>query len=96
MRGRIEQFVLAGAFGSYIDVASAIAVGLLPALPRRAVPAGRQRRRRRRRADPRLEARSARPRGRSRGDAPMSSSATRAEFQKRFVKNIGFPSRRKG
>ncbi len=30
----IERVIIAGAFGSYIDVNSAIAVGLLPALPR--------------------------------------------------------------
>ena len=30
----IERVIIAGAFGAYIDVASAIAVGLLPALPR--------------------------------------------------------------
>ncbi len=29
----IEQFIIAGAFGSYIDVSSAITVGMLPALP---------------------------------------------------------------
>lgn len=29
----IEQFVIAGAFGSYIDVASAITIGMLPSLP---------------------------------------------------------------
>jgi uncharacterized 2Fe-2S/4Fe-4S cluster protein (DUF4445 family) len=29
----IDQIVIAGAFGTYIDVASAIAVGMLPALP---------------------------------------------------------------
>jgi uncharacterized 2Fe-2S/4Fe-4S cluster protein (DUF4445 family) len=30
---RIERFVIAGAFGAYIDLESAIAIGLLPALP---------------------------------------------------------------
>jgi uncharacterized 2Fe-2S/4Fe-4S cluster protein (DUF4445 family) len=30
----IERVIIAGAFGAYIDVASAVAVGLLPALPR--------------------------------------------------------------
>ena len=30
----IDRFVIAGAFGAYIDVASAIAIGLLPPLPR--------------------------------------------------------------
>ncbi|MBU1362453.1 MAG: DUF4445 domain-containing protein [Gammaproteobacteria bacterium] len=30
----LDQFIIAGAFGAYIDVASAIAIGLLPDLPR--------------------------------------------------------------
>jgi uncharacterized 2Fe-2S/4Fe-4S cluster protein (DUF4445 family) len=29
----IDQVIIAGAFGSYIDVANAVAIGLLPALP---------------------------------------------------------------
>jgi len=29
----IEQVIIAGAFGSYINVASAIAIGMLPSLP---------------------------------------------------------------
>ena len=29
----IEQIIIAGAFGSYIDVASAVAIGMLPPLP---------------------------------------------------------------
>ena len=31
---KIDQIIIAGAFGSYIDVASAITIGLLPPLPR--------------------------------------------------------------
>jgi uncharacterized 2Fe-2S/4Fe-4S cluster protein (DUF4445 family) len=31
---QIERFVIAGAFGAYIDVDSAVAIGLLPELPR--------------------------------------------------------------
>ncbi|MCJ7739222.1 MAG: ASKHA domain-containing protein, partial [Anaerolineae bacterium] len=30
----IEQFIIAGAFGTYLDVGSAIAIGMFPALPR--------------------------------------------------------------
>jgi uncharacterized 2Fe-2S/4Fe-4S cluster protein (DUF4445 family) len=30
----VDRFVLAGAFGQYVDVASAMAIGLLPPLPR--------------------------------------------------------------
>ena len=29
----VERFVLAGAFGQYVDVANAVAIGLLPPLP---------------------------------------------------------------
>ena len=29
----IEQVVIAGAFGTYIDIASAVAIGMLPRLP---------------------------------------------------------------
>jgi uncharacterized 2Fe-2S/4Fe-4S cluster protein (DUF4445 family) len=32
--GRLERFVIAGSFGAYIDVGSAVAIGLLPDLPR--------------------------------------------------------------
>jgi len=32
--GDIERFIIAGAFGAYIDVNSGIATGLFPALPR--------------------------------------------------------------
>jgi uncharacterized 2Fe-2S/4Fe-4S cluster protein (DUF4445 family) len=31
--GDIDQVVIAGAFGSYVDVSSAITIGMLPALP---------------------------------------------------------------
>jgi uncharacterized 2Fe-2S/4Fe-4S cluster protein (DUF4445 family) len=30
----LDQFIIAGSFGAYIDVGSAIAIGLLPDLPR--------------------------------------------------------------
>jgi len=30
----IEQFIIAGAFGTYLDVGSAVAIGMFPALPR--------------------------------------------------------------
>ena len=30
---KIKQVIIAGAFGSYIDVSSAVAIGMLPALP---------------------------------------------------------------
>jgi uncharacterized 2Fe-2S/4Fe-4S cluster protein (DUF4445 family) len=31
--GEIDQVIIAGAFGTYIDVSSAIAIGMLPDLP---------------------------------------------------------------
>ena len=30
---KVEQVIIAGAFGTYIDVASAVAIGMLPSLP---------------------------------------------------------------
>ncbi|MCZ7547019.1 MAG: ASKHA domain-containing protein [Anaerolineae bacterium] len=38
----IDTFIIAGAFGSYIDVESAVAIGMFPPLPRDALPAGGQ------------------------------------------------------
>jgi uncharacterized 2Fe-2S/4Fe-4S cluster protein (DUF4445 family) len=81
--------VIAGAFGAYIDVASAIAIGLLPDLPRdrfhqvgNAAGLGVRRM---------LASREARRRA---GEIARSSRyvelSTRGEFQKRFLNNIGF------
>lgn len=86
----IDRFVIAGAFGAYIDVGSALAIGLLPPLPRerflqvgnaaglgvQQMLAARQRRRR---------------------AAELAASchylelSSRADFQSTFLHHIGFP-----
>jgi uncharacterized 2Fe-2S/4Fe-4S cluster protein (DUF4445 family) len=89
----IELVVIAGAFGSYIDVGSAIAIGLLPALPLdrfkqvgnaagvgvRQVLASRQMRARARELAQRCR---------------YVELSTRGDFQKTFLHNIGFKPRR--
>lgn len=85
----LDCVILAGAFGAYIDVRSAIAIGLLPDLPREKFEqvgnaAGLGIRQM-------LAARGARVRA-----AEIASScryielSTRTEFQKTFMHNIGF------
>ena len=39
----IKQVIIAGAFGTYIDISSAVAIGMLPSLPLKPLPAGGQR-----------------------------------------------------
>ena len=90
----IELVVIAGAFGSYIDVASAIAIGLLPTLPLdrfkqvgNAAGAGVRQM---------LASRQARARGRELAKAcRYLELSTRTDFQKTFLHNIGFISRPK-
>jgi uncharacterized 2Fe-2S/4Fe-4S cluster protein (DUF4445 family) len=91
--GDIELVVIAGAFGSYIDVGGAIAIGLLPLLPLarfkqvgnaagvgvRQVLASRQTR-----ARARELAKACR----------YVELSTRGDFQKTFLHNIGFRPRR--
>jgi uncharacterized 2Fe-2S/4Fe-4S cluster protein (DUF4445 family) len=91
--GDIELVVIAGAFGSYIDVGGAIAIGLLPLLPLarfkqvgnaagvgvRQVLASRQTR-----ARARELAKACR----------YVELSTRGDFQKTFLHNIGFKPRR--
>ena len=88
----IALVVIAGAFGSYIDVANAIAIGLLPALPLdrfrqvgNAAGAGI------RQMLASLQAR-ARARDLARSCRYLELS-TRGDFQKSFLANIGFKSR---
>ena len=89
----IELVVIAGAFGSYIDVSSAIAIGLLPVLPLdrfkqvgnaagvgvRQILASRQTRARARELAQRCR---------------YVELSTRDDFQKTFLHNIGFKPRR--
>ncbi len=89
----IGLVVIAGAFGSYIDVAGAIAIGLLPALPReRFLQVGnaaglgvRQL----------LASRQTRMRARELAcSCRYVELSTRGDFQKAFLHNIGFKQRR--
>jgi uncharacterized 2Fe-2S/4Fe-4S cluster protein (DUF4445 family) len=89
-----ELVLIAGAFGSYIDVASAIAIGLLPMLPLdrfkqvgNAAGAGVRQI---------LTSRQARARGCELAKAcRYLELSTRGDFQKTFLHNIGFKSRPK-
>jgi uncharacterized 2Fe-2S/4Fe-4S cluster protein (DUF4445 family) len=85
----IERVIIAGAFGAYIDVASAIAVGLLPALPRdrfeqvgNAAGVGVRQI---------LTSRKMRTRARELAQhCRYVELSTRSGFQKAFLDNIGF------
>ena len=88
----IELVVIAGAFGSYIDIGSAIAIGLLPALPLErfkqvgnAAGAGVRQI---------LASRQARARARELAKVcRYLELSTRGDFQKTFLNNIGFKLR---
>ena len=90
----IELVVIAGAFGSYIDVGSAIAIGLLPLLPLdrfkqvgNAAGAGVRQI---------LASRQTRARGRELAErCHYVELSTRGDFQKTFLHNIGFKARPK-
>ena len=87
--GAIERFIIAGAFGAYIDVASGTAVGLFPDLPHErfeqvgnAAGVGVRQM---------LASRHARARARElAARCRYVELSTRAEFQKIFMRNIGF------
>lgn len=89
----IERVVIAGAFGSYIDVGNAIAIGLLPTLPLdrfkqvgNAAGAGVRQM---------LASRAMRTHARELATAcRYLELSTRADFQKTFLHNIGFKPRR--
>ncbi len=89
----IERVVIAGAFGAYIDVASAIAIGLLPALPLdrfsqvgNAAGVGVRQL---------LASRKTRTRARELAvQCRYVELSTRGDFQKSFLHNIGFKPRR--
>ena len=88
----IALVVIAGAFGSYIDVGNAISIGLLPALPLErfkqvgnAAGAGIRQM---------LASLKARARARELAQAcRYLELSTRGDFQKTFLQNIGFKSR---
>ncbi len=85
----IERFIIAGAFGAYIDVASGIDIGLFPALPRErfrqvgnAAGAGVRRL---------LASTAARERARQlAGACRYTELSSRGDFQKVFLGHIGF------
>lgn len=87
----LDRVMIAGAFGAYIDVAGAIAIGLLPDLPRdRFLQVGNAAGLGVRRM---LASRQARNRaGELARACRYVELSTRPEFQKRFLHNIGFKS----
>jgi uncharacterized 2Fe-2S/4Fe-4S cluster protein (DUF4445 family) len=87
----IQRFIIAGAFGAYIDVASGIAIGLFPDLPLdrfeqvgNAAGLGVRQM---------LASQSARKRASElAATCQYVELSTRSEFQKTFLHHIGFPS----
>jgi uncharacterized 2Fe-2S/4Fe-4S cluster protein (DUF4445 family) len=87
--GAIERFIIAGAFGAYIDIESGIRIGLFPDLPRErflqvgnAAGVGIRRM---------LASTSARVRAKSLAEScHYMELSTRGDFQKRFLHHIGF------
>jgi uncharacterized 2Fe-2S/4Fe-4S cluster protein (DUF4445 family) len=87
--GELEAFIIAGSFGAYIDVASGLAIGLFPALPRQrfhqvgnAAGVGIRRM---------LADRGARVRaGELARTCRYMELSSRSDFQKRFLQHIGF------
>ena len=89
--GNIERFIIAGAFGAYVNIDSGIAIGLFPDLPRNrydqvgnAAGVGVQ-----------MILSSSGARRRAAEIAACSryiELSTRGDFQKRFLRNIGFPA----
>lgn len=89
----IDHLVIAGSFGAYIDVASAVAIGLLPDLPAarfrqvgnaagQGVRLALASRAARRRADELA------------GACDALELSTRSDFQQRFIANLGLPAQR--
>lgn len=87
---QIDRFVIAGAFGAYLSVDSAVAIGLLPPLPRQRFEqvgnaAGRGIRHM-------LASHSARARAQAlAAGCQYQELASRTDFQKTFLQFIGFP-----
>ncbi len=89
----IERFVLAGAFGSFVDVPSALEIGLLPQIPRDRFSqvgnaAGVGITRMLASVGERMAARDLAAR------CTYVELSTRPQFQKRFMRNIGFRAAR--
>jgi uncharacterized 2Fe-2S/4Fe-4S cluster protein (DUF4445 family) len=86
----IERFIIAGAFGAYVDIDSGIRIGLFPRLPRErflqvgnAAGIGIRRM---------LASTSARERASSLAEScRYMELSSRSDFQKRFLHHIGFP-----
>ena len=87
--GAVERFIIAGAFGAFIDIESGIEIGMFPALPRErfeqvgnAAGAGVRQM---------LASKRARTRARElAADCHYIELSTRGEFQRVFMRNIGF------
>lgn len=85
----IERFIIAGAFGTYIDIDSGIRIGLFPNLPRErflqvgnAAGVGIRRM---------LASMPARARAKTLAEScRYQELSSRSDFQKRFLRNIGF------
>lgn len=92
--GELDGIIIAGAFGAYIDVRSAIAIGLLPDLPpERFEQVGNAAG-----LGIRQMVASTRARARAREIAARCrylELSTRADFQKTFMHNIGFKTARR-
>ena len=88
---RIDRFIIAGAFGAYIDIASGIDIGLFPDLPiGRFVQVGNAAGLGVRRM---LSSVKARTRAAEiAGACRYVELSTRSEFQKTFMHHIGFPA----
>ena len=86
---RIARFVIAGAFGAYIGVEAAWAIGLLPDLPRERLHPGGQCRRPGRATDAGL-AHAPPHAARWPSECRYVELSSRGDFQKTFLQHIGF------
>lgn len=88
--GAIERFIIAGAFGAYIDIDSGIGIGLFPNLPReRFAQVGNA-------AGVGIRRMTASTAARARAKTLAAACrymelSSRSDFQKRFLHHIGFP-----
>ena len=93
--GAVERFIIAGAFGAFIDVASGMEIGMFPALPRErfqqvgnAAGAGVRQM---------LASKQARARANElAADCRYIELSTHGDFQRVFMRNIGFGTRHPG